>query len=96
MNTRKKIVFDYDSDPDLSWLDQDCFKGEDKTNHVALQMLVFEMNENDVDWQVTDSLCNIDFLADKDDWKTGTFYRASDLPEGYQRQLAIEAGIPNL
>jgi hypothetical protein len=62
-------------------------------NHVALSMLVYEMTDEDNDWRVVDSLGNIDFFADSDEWKTGTFYRLSDVPEGYLRELAEEAGL---
>lgn len=88
--TRKKVVFDYDPEPDLSWLDQDEFRQENKANHIALEMLVFEMTENDNDWRLIDSLGNIDCLADKNDWATGTFYNSDSIPEGYLRQLAVE------
>ena len=119
--TRRKIVFDHDSDPDFSWLEQDHYKPghkdyspvypteadmkagtnaypddwyTDPENHVALSMLVYELGDDDEDWRLVDSLGSIDFLADSDDWATGTFYRVSGLPEGYLRDLAREAGLP--
>ena len=92
--TRKKIEFNYDPEPDFSWLEQDYFKGEKPQDHIALCMCVYEMGENDEDWQLVDSLCGIDFLQAKNDWQTGTFYHVSDLPKGYLRQLAREAGLP--
>ncbi len=94
MNTKRKIVFEHELEPDSSWLDQEEFKNEDKNNHVALLMSVYEMKESDKDWNLVDSLGNIDFLADSDDWKTGTFYHVGSL-EGYQMDLAIEAGLPS-
>jgi hypothetical protein len=90
---RRKIVFDHEIDPDLSWLDQPEFKNEDPSKHIALEMTVYEMSESDDDWELVDSLGGIDCLADAGDWATGTFYRVSQLPEGYLRQLAIEAGL---
>lgn len=120
-NTRKKIVFDHDTDPDFSWLEQDHYNPRNPEyepvyrtkedmdagkepldgdwyrnpdNHVALSMLVYEMGEADEDWQVVDSLGGIDFLNDSDDWATGTFYHINALPEGYLRNLAREAGLP--
>lgn len=63
-------------------------------NHVALCMAVLEFPTDADDWQVVDSLGNIDFMADSDDWATGTFYRVSALPDGYLRELAREAGLP--
>jgi hypothetical protein len=63
-------------------------------NHVALSMVVYKLDDRDEDWQVLDSLGNIDFLADSDDWATGEFYYVSDLPNGYLQDLAREAGLP--
>lgn len=63
-------------------------------NHVALCMLVYEMGPGDDDWKVVDSLSSIDFLADSDDWQTGTFYRLRDIkPRSYLRSLAKDAGL---
>jgi hypothetical protein len=115
---RIKVVFEYDNDPDFSWLEQDHYNpnhpdyspvwrtkedmeagrnpidGEwyrNPENHVALSMLVFTMEENDEDWQLVDSLGGIDFLADSDEWQTGTLYSLDAIPEGYLRELASEA-----
>jgi hypothetical protein len=88
---RRKVEFDYDQDADMSWLDQDEFRQEKPEDHIALQMSVYEMGEDD--WTLVDSLGGIDCLKDASDWATGTFYRASDLPVGYLQTLATEAGI---
>lgn len=92
-NVRRKIVVEYDHEPDFSWLDQPEFKNENKDDHIALEMTVYEMGEND--WKLVESLGNIDFRKDGDDWAVGTFYRVSELPVGYLRHLATEAGLPN-
>lgn len=63
-------------------------------NHVALGMLVYEMGDDDQDWECVDSLGSIDFLADSSEWTIGTFYNVGGLPEGYLRDLAREAGLP--
>ena len=65
----------------------------DPDNHVMLTMLVFELGPDDEDWQIVDSLCGIDFLANEDNWVTGTFYHVKDLPMGYMQTLAREAGL---
>ena len=58
-------------------------------NHVALQMVVYRMDDQSDDWVVIDSLGSIDFLADSDDWMTGTFYKVEQIPAGceYMREL---------
>lgn len=121
MKPRRKIVIDYDIDPDFSWLEQDHYRPthpsycsvfptqadaranrnaydgdwyRNPDNHVALAMRVYEMSADADDWECVDSLCNIDFLESSDDWATGTFYRVSQLPKGYLRDLAKEAGLP--
>lgn len=114
---RRKIVFDHDSYPDFSWLDQwntrETYKGNevlingfplsfeeymrtvgDPDYHVMLDMRVYEIGPDDEDWRLVDSLGGIDFFANGNDWATGAFYRVSALPEGYQRELAREAGLP--
>lgn len=65
----------------------------DPANHVALHMMVYRLAEDAEDWEPIDSLGNIDFLEDSDDWCTGTFYSPADLPErcGYQRELFEQA-----
>ena len=115
---RRKVVVEYDPDPDFSWLEQDCFDpshpsyqpcyrteadiphnpvdGEwyrNPENHVALWMCVYEMGPDDEDWRCVDSLGGIDFFADSNEWATGTFYRLSQLPEGYLRELARDFGL---
>jgi hypothetical protein len=119
-NVRRKIVFEHDTDPDFSWLEQDHYNPRnpgyepiyrtkedmdaqrapldgdwyrDPENHVTLSMLVLEMKEEEEEWQVVDSLGGIDFLADSDDWATGTFYHVNALPKGYLRDLAKDAGL---
>jgi hypothetical protein len=116
---RTKVVFEHDSDPDFSWLEQDHYNPRhssytpvyrtkedmdaernpidgdyyrDPQNHVALCMLVYEMDEDNEDWVLVDSLGSIDFMADEDNWTTGTFYRLDAIPErcDYQRELAKE------
>jgi len=130
--TRFKVVFEHDSDPDFSWLEQDHYNpshpsydpvyrtkedmeagrapidGEwyrDPENHVALMMLVYWMEdisnnplpdncwEGSEDWELVDSLGSIDFLADEDNWATGTFYKVEQIPEAceYQRELFGDA-----
>ena len=86
------IQFDYEDDPDFSWLEQDCFAGENPADHVQLTMLVYG-NDDD---ELTDSLGCIDFLKAEDNWTTGTFGCVRAIPErcDYQRTLAREAGLP--
>lgn len=72
--------------------DPDWYRDPD--NHVALAMTVLEMTEEDDDWRVVDSLGGIDFLTSSDDWATGTFYHVSQIPDGYLRELAREASLP--
>ena len=91
-SVRRKIVIDYDPEPDFSWLTQPELKNENKKNHIALAMTVYEMGDND--WKIVDSLGNIDFLKGGNDWAIGTFYYVSELPVGYLRELATEAGLP--
>lgn len=64
--------------------------------HEMLCMVVYELAEDADDWEVVDSLGNIDFIADGDDYGTGTFYRVSAIPAAwaYLRELATEAGLP--
>lgn len=90
---KMKIVFEHDNNADMSWLDQDEFKNEDKSNHIALQMSVYKMDGSDEDWQLIDSLGGIDCLEDAGDWDTGTFYCLNALPKGYLRELAANAGL---
>lgn len=69
----------------------------DPDNHVALAMLVYELTAHDDDWQLIDSLGNIDFLDDdSDDHGTGTFYSVQAIPKRwtYLRTLAREAKLP--
>lgn len=62
----------------------------DPSNHVALCM--FALNENG---DILDSLGNIDFLADENDWQTGTFHHLSELRRSpYLAELAKEMGLP--
>jgi hypothetical protein len=118
MARTRAIVFEHDTDPDFSWLEQDHYnpshasydpiyptRAEMKArrnaydgdwyrnpdNHVALAMVAYDRHN-----EVTDSLGSIDFLADGDDWTTGTFYYVSDIPRAcrYLRSLAREAGLP--
>jgi len=65
----------------------------DPENHVALAMVVYAFDDTADDWDVIDSLGGIDFLADSDDWTTGTFYRVEDIPArcAYLRELATDA-----
>jgi hypothetical protein len=66
----------------------------DPDNHVALMMTVFELADDDDDWRVVDSLGSIDFLADSNDWQTGTFYTLAQLSTSpYLQELAKEAGL---
>ena len=115
---RRKVVVEYDPDPDFSWLEQDCYDlshpdyepgyrceadmphspidpewYRNPENHVALWMGVYEMGPDDEDWRCVDSLGGIDFFADSNEWATGTFYRLSQLPEGYLRELARDFGL---
>lgn len=114
--SKRKIVFEYDQEPDFSWLEdyatandpiyrseEDMKAGKnpispewynDPKNHVALSMVVYELGDEDEDCRIVDSLGGIDFLADSDSWATGTFYHITQLPEGYLRDLAREAGLP--
>lgn len=72
-------------------LDADWYR--DPENHVALAMLVYAMADEDEDWRLIDSLGNIDFLADGNDWQTGTYYKVDDIPArcAYLRELASDA-----
>lgn len=82
-----------DADAKRNAYDGDWYRDPD--NHVALSMLVYEMTEDADDWQVVDSLGSIDFLANGDDWTTGTFYRLRDLARfPYLHELAKDAGLP--
>jgi hypothetical protein len=118
---RRKVVIDYETEPDFSWLEQDHYKPghpeyspiyrtaddmkhkrnaidpswyTDPDNHVALMMITFELADDDDDWRIVDSLRNIDFLADGDDWQTGTFYTLAQLKSSpYLQELAKEAGL---
>ena|SRR5215469_6764426 len=88
------VVFEYDPDPDFSWLEQDCFADidyRDPSNHVALETLAY-----DEDGEMVDSLGNSDFLRHEDNWGTGTFYRLSAIPEAWthQREIARNMGLP--
>ena len=66
----------------------------DVDNHVALTMIVYELSDTSDDWEIVDSLCNIDFLRDGNDWQTGTFYRLSALKSSpYLQELAKDAGL---
>lgn len=64
-------------------------------NHVALQVLLYELAPDQDDWTLKDSVGGIDFLASEDDWCTGTFYRLSTIPRsaGYLRTIARELGL---
>lgn len=63
----------------------------DPSNHVALSMVAY-----DEDGNVVDSLGSIDFLADSDDWRTGTFYDVADIRgASYLQELAREMGLPD-
>jgi hypothetical protein len=64
-------------------IDADWYRDPD--NHVALATIAY-----DEDGNILDSLGGIDFLADSDEWKTGTFYKVSQLPEGYLKDIARE------
>lgn len=65
-------------------------------NHVSLRMVLQEMGPSDDDWRTVDSLGGIDFLADSDEWLTGTFYYLQSLPRrSYLRQLARDIGLRN-
>lgn len=65
----------------------------DPDNHVCLTMCVYELGDDDADWKLVDSLGGIDFLADSDDWTTGTFYSLKSIAENctYQRELFEKA-----
>ena len=80
------VVIDYDSDPDLSWVDED-----DTRPRATLEMIAYTENGT-----VADSLCNIDFYEDGDDWVTGTFYRIRAIPERceYLREIARGMKLP--
>src|SRR5665213_3660422 len=68
-------------------IDGDWYR--DPSNHVALEMIAY-----DEDGQVIDSLGGIDFLANSDDWKTGTFYSLAALYGApYLQELAKEMGL---
>lgn len=75
---------------------QNAYDGDwyrDPENHVALCMLVYEQC-NLGEWHVTDSLGNIDFLKDTDEWTIGTFDRLQALKAfPYLHELAKEAGL---
>jgi hypothetical protein len=66
----------------------------DPDNHVALCMIAHDDEDNG---KVVDSLGSIDFLADGDDWCTGTFYSVKELERrgcAYLAELAREMGVP--
>ena len=68
-------------------IDGDWYR--DPSNHVALEMIAY-----DEDGQVIDSLGGIDFLANGDKWKTGTFYTLAALDRApYLQELAKEMGL---
>jgi hypothetical protein len=51
-------------------------------------------DDSDCTREVIDSLGNIDFIADSDDWRTGTIYHLSQLDHyPYLRELAAEMGV---
>lgn len=118
-----RIVFEYETEPDFSWLEQSHYQPgspdyepvyrtradmrakrnpiEDYANpdkHVALCMLVYRECPDCGEEKLVDSLGNIDFLQDSDDWTTGSFRSLREmrhLPRGsYLRALAREAGLP--
>jgi hypothetical protein len=89
------VVFDYDSIEDYA----------NPEKHVALEMVVYK-DADDVYGGISsgvahpadfviDSLGNIDFLRDEDNWTVGIFHFVNDIPKRcrYQRQLAREAGL---
>ncbi len=84
------VVVDYDPDPDFSFLEQDCFKGEDPADHIQLVMTAYDGTGN-----ITDSLSCIDFYAASDDWKTGTFHNLGQL-KGMEhlQETARDMGLP--
>lgn len=70
-------------------------------NHVALQMIAYGAcdhedcrSERCAAERVVDSLGNIDFLRDSDEWTTGRFCKLSQLARfPYLRELAAEMGL---
>jgi hypothetical protein len=91
-----RVVIDHDPDPDFSYLEQDCFidertgKHPDPDDYVALWMRLVGECECCGASVTLDSLGNIDFLADSDEWRTGSFaapdFRGLD---GYLRECAL-------
>lgn len=76
-----------DADAGRAPIDGDWYRNPD--NHIALDMVAYDEAGN-----VLDSLGGIDFLADSDDWQTGTFYRLDALQRApYLQELAKEMGL---
>lgn len=78
---------DYDQFPDLSWLEQDEFKGENPMDYVVLDMIAY-----DESGEVVDSLGGISFLDKEDDWTTGYFHSVEEIPARFThlREIAQE------
>jgi hypothetical protein len=85
------VMIEPESDPDFSYLEQECFAGEDARDHVQFTMIAY-----DEDGKVTDSLSCIDFLEAGDQYTTGRFDSVSDIPArcDYLREVARGMGLP--
>jgi len=85
------VVIDYEPDPDFSWMEQECFAGEDPNDHLQLVMLAYDSES-----EITGSLSCIDFLKDSDEWTTGRFDSVSEIPArcDYLREIAREMNLP--
>lgn len=75
----------------VSYADYRAYYGN-PSRHRYLVMVVYTLGPDDDDWQLTDSLGNIDFMDD-DDAEIGTFYRLDRIRNAYQRDLAQGAGL---
>lgn len=76
-----------DMDAGRAPMDGDWYRNPE--NHVALEMVAYDEDDG-----VIDSLGGIDFLADSDDWRTGTFVKLSTLAKcPYLQELAKEMGL---
>src|SRR5882672_9784268 len=65
----------------VPWTDYRRYWG-DPDRHRMLIMLTYELKDDDDDWQLVDSLGNIDFMDD-DNSEIGTFYRLADISHPY-------------
>lgn len=79
------VVIDDDHEPSLGTLD----------NMVVLEMTAYRALLGKPA-AIVDSLCDIDFFADSDDWVRGTFYHVSEIPERctHLREIARDMRLP--